>query len=179
MFPIGHLEKKVVREIAAEAGLATATKKDSTGICFIGERNFKEFLSQYLPAQPGDMETMDGEKMGHHDGLMYYTIGQRHGLGIGGAGDPWFVLGKDLENNELLVGQNIHHEALFSDQLTAVNMSFTTNEVKQNKFTCTAKFRYRQEDVKVDVELTRSRWSDRDICRTSTCYYTWTSCCVI
>ncbi len=156
MFPIGHLEKKLVREIASEAGLATATKKDSTGICFIGERNFKEFLSQYLPAQPGDMVTMDGEKMGRHDGLMYYTIGQRHGLGIGGAGDPWFVLGKNLEKNELLVGQNIHHEALFSDQLTAVNMSFTTTKPLDTIFSCTAKFRYRQEDVQVKVELTPS-----------------------
>src|SRR5690606_1118652 len=93
MFPIGHMEKKRVREIALEAGLATATKKDSTGICFIGERNFKEFLGQYLPAQPGTMETLEGVKMGKHDGLMYYTIGQRQGLGIGGAGDPWFVIG--------------------------------------------------------------------------------------
>jgi len=154
MFPIGHLEKKYVREIAIEAGLATATKKDSTGICFIGERNFKEFLSQYLPAQPGDMVTMDGDLMGRHDGLMYYTIGQRQGLGIGGAGDPWFVLGKNLKENILLVGQNIHHEALFSDQLTAVNMSFTTNTPKSKTFSCTAKFRYRQEDVQVEVELT-------------------------
>ena len=91
MFPIGDIEKSKVREIAIEAGLATATKKDSTGICFIGERNFKTFLSQYLPAQPGNMETFDGEVVGKHDGLMYYTIGQRHGLGIGGAGEPWFV----------------------------------------------------------------------------------------
>ena len=83
MFPLGHLEKKEVREIAKKAGLVTATKKDSTGICFIGKRNFKEFLSQYLPAQPGKMETLSGEVKGTHDGLMYYTIGQRHGLGIG------------------------------------------------------------------------------------------------
>lgn len=86
-----------MREIAKEAELATAAKKDSTGICFIGERNFKTFLSQYLPAQPGDMMTMDGEVKGRHDGLMYYTIGQRHGLGIGGSGEPWFAVGKDLE----------------------------------------------------------------------------------
>ena len=84
--------------------LATAKKKDSTGICFIGERNFKQFLSQYLPAKPGEMETLTGENKGEHDGLMYYTIGQRQGLGIGGDGDPWFVVGKDLERNVLFVG---------------------------------------------------------------------------
>ncbi len=153
MFPIGHMEKKKVREIALEAGLATATKKDSTGICFIGERNFKEFLGQFLPAQPGDMVTMDGKKMGTHDGLMYYTIGQRQGLGIGGAGDPWFVIGKDLKKNVLFVGQNIHHEALFSDSLSAVNLSFTSDTHPEGSFTCTAKFRYRQADVGVTVEM--------------------------
>ncbi|MFC4411035.1 tRNA 2-thiouridine(34) synthase MnmA [Chungangia koreensis] len=153
MFPIGHLEKKRVREIALEAGLATATKKDSTGICFIGERDFKQFLSQYLPAQPGEMVTMDGVKMGRHEGLMYYTIGQRHGLGIGGAGDPWFVVGKDLKNNILYVGQNFYNDLLFSDSLVAVNVGFTSNKPKPQNFSCTAKFRYRQPDVKVDVEL--------------------------
>ena len=153
MFPIGNLEKKRVREIALEQGLATATKKDSTGICFIGERNFKEFLSQYLPAQQGDMETMDGKSMGNHDGLMYYTIGQRQGLGIGGAGDPWFVIGKDLERNVLLVGQNIENDALFSTSLTATDLSFTTTLEKPVKFDCTAKFRYRQEDIGVHVEI--------------------------
>ena len=104
MFPIGDIKKSKVREIALEAGLATAKKKDSTGICFIGERDFKTFLSQYLPAQPGNMETFDGEVVGKHDGLMYYTIGQRHGLGIGGAGEPWFVIGKDLKRNVLYCG---------------------------------------------------------------------------
>lgn len=153
MFPIGHMEKKKVREIALEAGLATATKKDSTGICFIGERNFKEFLGQYLPAQPGSMETLDGVKMGSHDGLMYYTIGQRQGLGIGGAGDPWFVIGKDLDRNILYVGQNFHHDALYSESLSAVNLSFTSGTMPSEKFHCTAKFRYRQEDTGVTVEL--------------------------
>ena len=109
MFPLGHLEKPEVRAIAERAGLATAKKKDSTGICFIGEKNFKEFLSQYLPAQPGRMMTLDGRDMGQHAGLMYYTIGQRGGLGIGGqhGGDnePWFVVGKDLSQNILYVGQ--------------------------------------------------------------------------
>ncbi|GKW46853.1 tRNA 2-thiouridine(34) synthase MnmA [Planococcus sp. NCCP-2050] len=153
MFPIGHMEKKKVREIALEAGLATATKKDSTGICFIGERNFKEFLGQYLPAQPGSMETLEGVKKGSHDGLMYYTIGQRQGLGIGGAGDPWFVIGKDLEKNILYVGQNINHEALFSDSLSAVNLSFTSDTAPTGILKCTAKFRYRQADVGVTVEF--------------------------
>lgn len=153
LFPIGHLEKSEVRQIAMDAGLSTAKKKDSTGICFIGERNFKEFLGQYLPAQPGKMKTMDGEVMGQHDGLMYYTIGQRHGLGIGGAGDPWFVVGKDLTSNVLLVGQNFHHEALYSDQLLATDVSFTTMREMPKRFTCTAKFRYRQPDTAVTVDL--------------------------
>lgn len=153
MFPIGDLEKPRVREIAEEAGLATAKKKDSTGICFIGERNFKEFLSQYLPAQPGNMETFDGKVMGKHDGLMYYTLGQRHGLGIGGDGEPWFVVGKDLERNVLLVGQSFHNDLLYSTSLTAVKTSFTTNRTFDKNFSCTAKFRYRQTDVPVDVTL--------------------------
>ena len=109
MFPLGHLEKTEVRKIAERVGLATAKKKDSTGICFIGEKNFKQFLSQYLPAQKGRMMTVDGRDMGEHVGLMYYTIGQRGGLGIGGqqGGDnaPWFVVGKDLSKNILYVGQ--------------------------------------------------------------------------
>ncbi|MEK4628036.1 MAG: tRNA 2-thiouridine(34) synthase MnmA [Solibacillus sp.] len=153
MFPIGHLPKPEVRKIAEEAGLATAKKKDSTGICFIGERNFKEFLSQYLPAQPGNMETFEGEVKGRHDGLMYYTLGQRHGLGIGGDGEPWFVLGKDLERNVLYVGQGFHHEALYSEALSAVKMSFSTKEPKTGTFSCTAKFRYRQEDSPVEVTM--------------------------
>ncbi|MGE7981215.1 tRNA 2-thiouridine(34) synthase MnmA [Solibacillus sp. NPDC093137] len=152
MFPIGHLPKPEVRKIAEAAGLATAKKKDSTGICFIGERNFKEFLSQYLPAQPGNMETFDGEVKGTHDGLMYYTLGQRHGLGIGGDGEPWFVVGKDLTRNVLYVGQGFHHDALYSNALTAVKMSFT-GEAKAGTFSCTAKFRYRQEDSPVTVTM--------------------------
>ena len=154
MFPIGHLDKKIVREKALEANLSTATKKDSTGICFIGERNFKDFLSEYLPAQPGVMETMTGEKVGKHDGLMYYTIGQRHGLGIGGAGEPWFVVGKNLEKNILLVEQGFHNEVLYSDSLTAIYVSFSTVRKMPETFQCTAKFRYRQPDTEVTVELT-------------------------
>ncbi|TDL98187.1 tRNA 2-thiouridine(34) synthase MnmA [Macrococcus brunensis] len=152
MFPLGHLEKPEVRRIAEENNLATAKKKDSTGICFIGERNFKNFLSQYLPAQSGRMLTLSGEPMGEHAGLMYYTIGQRHGLGIGGDGDPWFVAGKNLEENVLYVEQGFHHDSLYSDYLIASDFSFV-NEVNFNTpLECTAKFRYRQKDTKVTVE---------------------------
>lgn len=153
MFPIGNIEKSKVRELAKEANLATATKKDSTGICFIGERNFKEFLSNYLPAQLGNMETLEREVVGKHDGLMYYTIGQRHGLGIGGAGDPWFVIGKDLERNVLYVGQNFHNEKLYSDSIIATDISWVSNKQKPTTFECTAKFRYRQPDNKVTVHV--------------------------
>ncbi|PLT34602.1 tRNA 2-thiouridine(34) synthase MnmA [Bacillus sp. V5-8f] len=153
MFPLGGIDKKEVREIAREAGLTTAAKKDSTGICFIGERNFKEFLSNYLPAQPGEMQTLDGEVMGKHDGLMYYTIGQRHGLGIGGSGDPWFVVGKDLEKNILYVGQGFENEKLYSTSINAVNISWVADHAPSEEFTCTAKFRYRQADNKVTVRV--------------------------
>lgn len=153
MFPIGSIEKSKVRELAAQANLATATKKDSTGICFIGEKDFKTFLSNYLPAQPGVMETMDGEVKGKHDGLMYYTIGQRHGLGIGGSGDPWFVIGKDLERNVLYVGQGFHNDKLYSDSITAVNVSWVSDQAMPKEFACTAKFRYRQADNKVTVVI--------------------------
>lgn len=152
MFPIGNMKKSRVREIAKEANLATATKKDSTGICFIGERNFKGFLSNYLPAQKGNMETFDGEVVGRHDGLMYYTIGQRHGLGIGGAGEPWFVIGKDLKRNVLLVGQSFDNEKLFSDSIIATDISWVSNHRPVSGLKCTAKFRYRQPDNKVTVE---------------------------
>ncbi|WP_173916049.1 tRNA 2-thiouridine(34) synthase MnmA [Halobacillus sp. Marseille-Q1614] len=153
MFPLGHLEKKEVRKIAEEHDLATAKKKDSTGICFIGERNFKEFLSEYIPAQPGEMQTLEGEVKGSHDGLMYYTLGQRQGLGIGGAGDPWFVVGKNLEENVLYVGQGYHHDALYSDGLLAVDANWTSGTAPKLSFDCTAKFRYRQEDSPVTVHL--------------------------
>ncbi|WP_078552685.1 tRNA 2-thiouridine(34) synthase MnmA [Bacillus alkalicellulosilyticus] len=154
MFPIGHLPKKEVRRIAEEADLATAKKKDSTGICFIGERNFKEFLSSYLPAQPGPMLTLDGGKKGEHDGLMYYTLGQRHGLGIGGSGEPWFVIAKDLEKNILYVGQGYHHPGLYSDALTAIKPNWISEKVDVSEpFHCTAKFRYRQPDQGVTVTI--------------------------
>ena len=151
LFPLGHLEKPKVREIAEAHELATATKKDSTGICFIGERNFKEFLSEYLPAQPGEMQTISGETKGKHDGLMYYTIGQRHGLGIGGEGDPWFVVGKNVKDNILYVEQSDSNDFLYSDALVATDVNWI-NEV-EDSFTCTAKFRYRQADNEVNVTV--------------------------
>ncbi len=150
MFPLGHLPKSEVRRIATENGLATATKKDSTGICFIGERNFKEFLSEYLPAQPGKIMTLSGEVKGEHDGLMYYTIGQRQGLGIGGPGGPWFVVGKNLQENVLYVGADYHNDALYSDGLLATDLNWI-NEAPVEAFHCTAKFRYRQKDSGVTV----------------------------
>jgi tRNA-specific 2-thiouridylase len=156
MFPIGHLNKQQVREIAEKAGLATAKKKDSTGICFIGERNFREFLQSYLPAQPGEIETVDGQTIGRHDGLMYYTLGQRQGLGIGGGvgtGEPWFVVDKDLQRNVLIVGQGSNHPRLFSTSLMATEVSWVSGKQPEPVFSCTAKFRYRQPDQEVTVRL--------------------------
>ncbi|HFI0462959.1 TPA: tRNA 2-thiouridine(34) synthase MnmA [Streptococcus suis] len=157
IFPLGHLQKKEVREIAEKAGLATAKKKDSTGICFIGEKDFNAFLSEYLPNKPGKMMTLDGQVMGDHMGLMYYTIGQRQGLGIGGTkgtnNDPWFVIGKDTQTQTLFVGQGYHHPNLYSDYLEASQIHFTSDRFNLQSFECTAKFRYRQQDIKVKVEL--------------------------
>lgn len=158
MFPLGEMDKKEVRRIAEEADLATAKKKDSTGICFIGEKDFKTFLMNYLPAQPGKMLTLNGEVMGQHDGLMYYTIGQRKGLGIGGNGtsnEPWFVIGKDLAKNELYVGQGYENPVLYATHLDASDFSFTNHSEKPATFHCTAKFRYRQTDVGVTVHLNK------------------------
>lgn len=160
LFPLGGLQKPEVRRIAETAGLKTAAKKDSTGICFIGEKNFKEFLTNYLPAVSGDMMTLDGKKMGEHAGLMYYTIGQRKGLGIGGGGvsdEPWFVIGKDLASNTLYVGQGYHHEMLYADRLEASDIHFTQSNPLPQTFTCTAKFRYRQKDVPVTVHLNEAQ----------------------
>jgi len=156
MFPIGHLTKPEVRRIAAEAGLATAAKKDSTGICFIGERNFREFLGNYLPARPGNIVDLStGKIMGRHDGLMYYTLGQRQGLGIGGTGtgEPWFVADKDLDRNELLVVQGDRHPALYSMGLTASGVNWIPENRPDGPLRCTAKFRYRQPDQGVTVTL--------------------------
>ncbi|MFF2094053.1 tRNA 2-thiouridine(34) synthase MnmA [Paenibacillus sp. NPDC058174] len=154
MFPIGHLPKPEVRRIAEEAGLYTAKKKDSTGVCFIGERNFKTFLGSYLPAQPGEMvDIRSGEVKGRHDGLMYYTLGQRQGLGIGGSGngEPWFVADKDLERNILYVIQGENHPSLYSTGLTATGFNWIAPFQPEQSFHCTAKFRYRQPDQGVTV----------------------------
>lgn len=153
MFPLGEIPKSRVREIALENELVTATKKDSTGICFIGERNFKDFLKEYIPAQPGDMRTMDGVVKGRHEGLMYYTLGQRQGLGIGGSGDPWFVVGKNLRENVLYVEQGFANDKLYSDGLIATDVNWINPDVIRDNFTCTAKFRYRQQDSDVKVTL--------------------------
>ena len=154
LFPVGELEKPEVRRIAEQYDLATAKKKDSTGICFIGERRFKDFLQQYLPAQKGDIYTDDGKKIGTHDGLMYYTLGQRGGIGIGGVKDrdeaPWFVLHKDLDNNRLIVGQGHDHPMLQSTELTAYKLDWVVDAPTQlftaQGYRCTAKTRYRQPD---------------------------------
>jgi tRNA-specific 2-thiouridylase len=154
MFPIGHLNKPDVRKIAEEADLATAKKRDSTGVCFIGERNFKEFLSQYLPAKPGNMvDLVSGDVKGRHDGLMYYTLGQRQGLGIGGSGsgEPWFVADKDLESNTLYVVQGDAHVSLYSVGLTATDVNWISPEALTRSIRCTAKFRYRQPDQGVKI----------------------------
>ena len=154
LFPVGELEKPEVRKIAEEYDLATAKKKDSTGICFIGERRFKDFLQQYLPAKKGNIYTDDGIKIGTHDGLMYYTLGQRGGIGIGGVKnrpeEPWFVLYKDLEQNRLIVGQGHEHSMLQSTELTAYKLDWIVNPpseiFSENGLKCTAKTRYRQPD---------------------------------
>ena len=126
LFPVGGLTKAQVREIARDNGLPVSEKKDSTGVCFIGERNFKQFLSTYLPAQPGDMVTPDGRVVGRHDGLMYYTLGQRRGLGIGGGGDGrrWFVVKKDLENNALVVQQGEDSPLLYTHRATGSGLTW-------------------------------------------------------
>lgn len=156
IFPLADIEKTQVREIAKELGLSTAEKKDSTGICFIGERNFRKFLKQYLPAKAGDICTTDGTVVGRHEGLMYYTIGQRRGLNIGGKhngnGERWFVLKKDLQNNILYVSQG-ECDDLFSDGLLASTFNWIPEVPTQKEFDCFAKFRYRQPDQKVHVKV--------------------------
>jgi tRNA-specific 2-thiouridylase len=155
-FPVGSLLKKEVRRIAAEQHFSNALKKDSTGICFIGERNFREFLKQYLPAQKGEIVDERGKHIGFHEGLMYYTLGQRRGLGIGGkkdgTGESWFVIGKDLNRNLLIVQQG-EHEELFSTDLISEKTNWITGSCPNDHFRCTAKFRYRQPDQPVTVHM--------------------------
>lgn len=163
IFPLAKYTKPQVREIARQTGLATANKKDSVGICFIGEDgHFREFLSHYLPAQPGPMMTLDGQKVGEHTGLMYYTIGQRRGLGLGGnakSNAPWFVVGKDIKKNILYVGQGYENPALYATHLEASDIHWVDDIISRygDRFRCTAKFRYRQKDVPVTVELKENR----------------------
>ena len=157
MFPVGHMTKQEVRKMAEEAGLPVSKKKDSTGVCFIGERNFKQFLKGFLPAQPGDMVTPEGEVVGRHDGLMYYTLGQRRGLGIGGWGDgrSFFVVDKDLKKNQLIVVQGEDHPLLYSKACTADQATFVGEPLLENTpCKLTAKFRYRQPDQPVTVTRT-------------------------
>lgn len=156
LFPLAEIDKPEVRHIAAELELSTATKKDSTGICFIGERNFKNFLKNYLPAMPGDIVDLEGNKVGRHDGLMYYTLGQRRGLNIGGRkggnGERWFVVKKDLDKNLLIVSQGEEDE-LFSNGLYASEMNWIPCLPDKKEFECFAKFRYRQPDQAVKVTV--------------------------
>ena len=156
LFPVGDIEKPIVRAIAEDLGLITAKKKDSTGICFIGERKFKDFLARYLPAQPGNIRTVEGDIIGRHDGLMYHTLGQRKGLGIGGvkgAGEEaWYVVEKDLVNNELIVAQGHDHSALLSTGLIAQQLHWVDRQPIREPLRCTVKTRYRQTDVPCIIE---------------------------
>lgn len=163
LFPIGELEKSEVRKIAEEQKFITAKKKDSTGICFIGERKFKDFLQQYLPAQPGDIEDDKGNVIGQHSGLMFHTLGQRKGIGIGGMVDSsdeaWYVVKKDMDRNVLIVAQGHDHPLLLSSGLITSQLHWVqTNEISTS-FRCTAKSRYRQQDFSCLVEqLDDNNW---------------------
>lgn len=156
VFPVGGLTKADVRALAAEAGLPVAKKRDSTGVCFIGERDFKPFLQSFLPAQPGQIVTESGETLGRHDGLMYYTLGQRRGLGIGGQkggdGGRWFVIEKDLERNRLVVAQGEDSPKLYTTHCRASQVTWIAGDAPAKSFDCTAKYRYRQPDQRVHVE---------------------------
>lgn len=155
LFPVGELEKPEVRRIAEQLGLITAKKKDSTGICFIGERKFRDFLARYLPAKPGPIMTVDGQEIGQHDGLMYHTLGQRKGLRIGGtregSDEPWYVVDKDVENNILIVAQGHEHPRLMSAGLIAQQLDWVSREPLTQPVRCVVKTRYRQEDIPCTV----------------------------
>lgn len=161
LFPVGELNKPEVRKIAEEAGFDTASKKDSTGICFIGERKFKDFLQRFIPAQPGEIVSLEEDGsytvIGEHQGLMYYTLGQRQGLGIGGlktaSEEPWFVADKDLENNRLIAVQGHNHPMMLKQHLNASQLHWVSGEAIADNFKCTAKIRYRQEEQPCYVEI--------------------------
>lgn len=170
LFPLGKLLKREVREIARAAGLATSEKKDSTGICFIGERPFQEFLSRYLPREPGEMQTPEGKVVGQHEGLMYYTLGQRQGLKIGGSresnGEPWFVAGKDMTRNVLTVVQGHDHPMLLNDGLQASQLHWISGHEPETHWVYAAKTRYRQPDApceidKLDGDFTEIRFGQK------------------
>lgn len=156
LFPLGKYLKREVREIAREIGLANAEKKDSTGICFIGERPFQEFLQRYLPRQPGEIKTPEGKIVGQHDGLMYYTLGQRQGLKIGGSkegsGEPWFVAAKDMAKNELIVVQGHDHPLLLNDGLKAGQLHWISGQAPKTNWVYAAKTRYRQPDAPCEID---------------------------
>jgi len=156
LFPVGELEKPRVRELAEQAGFDIFDKKDSTGICFIGERNFTSFLSEYLPAKPGEIHTSEGQVIGEHQGLMFHTLGQRQGLGIGGVKGfseaPWYVLHKDLVNNILYVGQGHEHPWMLSNRLEASQLAWVSGQAPAAGSCLTAKVRYRQQDQDVSIE---------------------------
>ncbi|MDI9277789.1 tRNA 2-thiouridine(34) synthase MnmA [Pantoea sp. EABMAA-21] len=155
LFPVGELEKPEVRRIAEKLDLITAKKKDSTGICFIGERKFRDFLGRYLPAQPGEIETVEGEIVGEHQGLMYHTLGQRKGLGIGGRkesnDDPWYVVDKDVARNRLVVAQGAEHPRLMSVGLIAQQLDWVDRQTMTAPLRCTVKTRYRQTDIPCEI----------------------------
>ncbi len=156
MFPIGHLPKPKVRELAQRFDLATAAKKDSTGICFIGERDFKEFLSQYVQGQKGNFIDLHGRILGQHDGTCFYTLGQRKGMGIGGPGEPWFVVAKNHSTNEVILAQGPDHPALYADGLEAVELNWL-KEAPSGTFRCKAKVRYRQPEQPCTVTVEGDR----------------------
>ena len=155
LFPVGDLEKPLVRAYAEQQGLVTAGKKDSTGICFIGERKFKDFLQTYLPAKKGPIESVDGELLGEHEGLMYHTLGQRKGLLIGGladhSGEPWYVVDKDVARNVLIVAQGKQHPRLYANGLIAGQLHWVDRHAAPESFRCVVKTRYRQQDIPCQV----------------------------
>lgn len=157
LFPVGELEKPAVRAIAEQQGLVTADKKDSTGICFIGERKFKDFLQQYLPAKRGTIESVDGELLGEHEGLMYHTLGQRKGLLIGGlaehSGEPWYVVDKDVQRNVLIVAQGKDHPRLYAKGLIAAQLHWVSRQPLGTTLRCMVKTRYRQQDIPCTVTV--------------------------